>query len=57
MKEKTERQACPVGKEAKGGTCLPGTLSHPGFEGIPLEEEPPLHHQVLLENAAEVTTS
>lgn len=48
-----------MGKEAEGGTCLPSTLSgmgHPGFEDIPVEEEPALHHQVLVGNAAEVTT-
>ena len=48
-----------MGKEAEGGTCLPSNLSgmgHPGFKGIPLEEEPALYHQVLLGNAAEVTT-
>jgi len=58
-KQTGKDKVCPMGKEAKGGTCPPGTLSgmgHPGFEGIPLEEEPALHHQVLLGNAAEVTT-
>lgn len=47
------------GKQAKRETSLPGILSdagHPGSKVILLEEEPALHHQVLLGNAAEVTT-
>lgn len=31
------------------------STGHPGFEGVPWEEEPALHHQVLLGNTAEMT--